>query len=57
MTLALVWRSSRAMTAALVVLTVVSALVPLGVAYAGKRIVDAVVASTSPPRIGTQTST
>ncbi len=43
MTLALVWRSSRPMTIALGVLTVVGALVPLGVAYAGKRIVDAVV--------------
>jgi ATP-binding cassette subfamily B protein len=39
----LVWRSSRAMTLALAVLTLVGALVPLGVAYAGKRIVDAVV--------------
>ncbi len=44
MTLALVWRSSRPMTVSLGALTVVGALVPLGVAYAGKRIVDAVVA-------------
>jgi ATP-binding cassette, subfamily B, bacterial len=44
MTLRLVWRSSRPMTLALAGLTLVGALVPLGVAYAGKRIVDAVVA-------------
>jgi ATP-binding cassette, subfamily B, bacterial len=44
MTLRLVWRSSRSMTVALAILTLVGALVPLGVAYAGKRIVDAVVA-------------
>jgi ATP-binding cassette, subfamily B, bacterial len=44
MTLRLVWRSSPAMTIALGALTLVGALVPLGVAYAGKRIVDAVVA-------------
>jgi ATP-binding cassette subfamily B protein len=44
MTLRLVWRSSHAMTIAQAALTLVGALVPLGVAYAGKRIVDAVVA-------------
>jgi ATP-binding cassette subfamily B protein len=44
MTLALVWRSSPSQTIALGVLTLVGGLVPLGVAYAGKRIVDAVVA-------------
>jgi len=44
MTLALVWRSSPGMTVSLAVLTLVGGLVPLGVAYAGKRIVDAVVA-------------
>jgi len=44
MTLALVWRSSPPQTVALAVLTLVGGLVPLGVAYAGKRIVDAVVA-------------
>jgi ATP-binding cassette subfamily B protein len=44
MTLALVWRSSPPMTIALGVLTLVGGLVPLGVAVAGKRIVDAVVA-------------
>jgi ATP-binding cassette subfamily B protein len=43
-TLQLVWRSSPAMTIAQASLTGVGALVPLGVAYAGKRIVDAVVA-------------
>ncbi|HEY4016248.1 MAG TPA: ABC transporter ATP-binding protein [Polyangiaceae bacterium] len=43
-TLQLVWRSSPVMTIAQASLTGVGALVPLGVAYAGKRIVDAVVA-------------
>jgi ATP-binding cassette subfamily B protein len=43
-TLRLVWRSSPAQTAALAGLTLVGGLVPLGVAYVGKRIVDAVVA-------------
>jgi ATP-binding cassette, subfamily B, bacterial len=43
MTLALVWRSSPPQTLALGGLTLVGGLVPLGVAYAGKRIVDAVV--------------
>ncbi len=42
-TMALVWASSRAQTIALGANTVVGALVPLGIAYAGKRIVDAVV--------------
>ncbi len=44
MTLRLVWRSSPAQTVALAGLTLVGGLVPLGVAYAGKKIVDAVVA-------------
>jgi len=44
MTLALVWASSRAMTVALGAMTLAGGLLPLGVAYAGKRIVDAVVA-------------
>jgi ATP-binding cassette subfamily B protein len=44
MTLRLVWRSSPSMTVALGALTLVGALVPLGVAYVGKRIVDSVVA-------------
>ncbi len=44
MTMALVWRSSPLQTVALAALTVFGGMVPLGVAYAGKRIVDAVVA-------------
>jgi len=44
MTLALVWRSSPPQTVALGALTLVGGVVPLGVAYVGKRIVDAVVA-------------
>lgn len=44
MTLRLVWRSSPTQAVALGVLTLVGGVVPLGVAYAGKRIVDAVVA-------------
>src|SRR5262245_46247667 len=43
-TLGLVWRSSRRATVTLGLLTIISALLPLGIAYAGKRIVDAVVA-------------
>jgi ATP-binding cassette subfamily B protein len=42
-TIALVWESSHAQTIALGAFTLVGALVPLGIAYAGKRIVDAVV--------------
>lgn len=42
--LALVWRSSRALTLALAVLTLLAAATPPAVAWAGKRIVDAVVA-------------
>ena len=44
MTLRLVWRSSPTMTGALLAMTLVGGLVPLGIAYSGKRIVDAVVA-------------
>ena len=44
MTLGLVWNSSTPMTVALASMTLAGGLVPLGVAYAGKRIVDAVVA-------------
>ncbi|HEY6464308.1 MAG TPA: ABC transporter ATP-binding protein, partial [Polyangiaceae bacterium] len=44
MTLGLVWRSSPSQTVGLALLTLVGGLVPLGIAYAGKRIVDAVVA-------------
>ncbi len=47
-TLRLVWRSSPVQTSALAVLTLVGGLVPLGVAYVGKRIVDAVVAGSRP---------
>ena len=43
-TLTLVWASSRRLSATLAGLTLLSALVPLGIAYAGKGIVDAVVA-------------
>jgi len=43
-TLALVWSASRSMTAGLGILTVVSALLPLGIAFVGKEIIDAVVA-------------
>ncbi|MHB8879472.1 MAG: ABC transporter ATP-binding protein, partial [Myxococcaceae bacterium] len=43
-TLRLVWRSSPGLTVALAALTLAAALLPLGVAYAGKAIVDAVVA-------------
>ncbi len=43
-TLKLVWRSSPTLTSLLAGLTLVAAFLPLGTAYAGKRIVDAVVA-------------
>ena len=41
--LALVWRSSKGLTLALAVLTLVISAVPPAIAYAGKRIVDEVV--------------
>src|SRR5262245_9026634 len=41
----LVWRSAPAGTVALAALTLVSALLPLQVAYVGKLIVDAVMAA------------
>jgi ATP-binding cassette subfamily B protein len=44
---AMVWRASRFLTTALAVMTLVAALVPPAVAWAGKRIVDAVVARSS----------
>jgi ATP-binding cassette subfamily B protein len=44
----MVWRASRAQTVALAALTVLASALPLGVAYAGKRIVDAVVARSAP---------
>ncbi|WP_437966467.1 ABC transporter ATP-binding protein [Sorangium sp. So ce260] len=43
-TLTLVWRSSKAATLALAALTLAAAVLPLGVAYVGKAIMDAVVA-------------
>jgi ATP-binding cassette subfamily B protein len=43
-TLGLVWASSRPMTLALGAATAAGAVLPLGVAWVGKRIVDAVVA-------------
>ena len=43
-TLALVWAASPAMTVVLGVLTVISAVLPLGIAFVGKEIIDAVVA-------------
>ncbi|WP_437830624.1 ABC transporter ATP-binding protein [Sorangium sp. So ce1153] len=43
-TLKLVWRSSRAASVALGALTLAAAVLPLGVAYVGKTITDAVVA-------------
>jgi ATP-binding cassette subfamily B protein len=43
-TVALVWRSSRGWTVTLGLLTLAASVLPLGIAYAGKRIVDAVVA-------------
>jgi len=42
-TLLLVWASSPGLVAALVVLTILGALAPILVAYAGKHIIDAVV--------------
>jgi ATP-binding cassette subfamily B protein len=51
MTLRLVWRSSKGLTMALAAMTLVGGLVPLGVAYAGKRIVDAVVAHSAPDTV------
>ncbi|MGK4001637.1 ABC transporter ATP-binding protein [Sorangium sp. So ce1036] len=43
-TLGLVWRSSRAASVTLGALTLAAAVLPLGVAYVGKTITDAVVA-------------
>ena len=43
----LVWHSSRPLTVALALLTLVVAAVPPGIALAGKRIVDAVVAGSA----------
>jgi ATP-binding cassette subfamily B protein len=46
-TLGLVWKSSPGATATLALLTLASAGLPLGIAYAGKAIVDQVVAKSS----------
>lgn len=46
-TLALVWRSSRGTTLALGAITIVAALLPLLIAWLGKRIIDAVVAQST----------
>jgi ATP-binding cassette, subfamily B, bacterial len=46
-TLGLVWRAAPVGVAVLAVLTFISALLPLGIAYAGKGIVDSVVARSS----------
>jgi ATP-binding cassette subfamily B protein len=43
-TIALVFRASPASTIALAALTAIAAVLPLGIAYAGKSIIDAVVA-------------
>src|SRR6185369_14884233 len=46
-TLRLVWNASRWQSAVLGALTLVSAILPLGVAYVAKAIIDAVVARSS----------
>src|SRR3954468_11748723 len=46
-TVKLVWKSSPLATSVLAALTLVSAVLPLGIAYAGKGIVDSVVAASS----------
>jgi ATP-binding cassette, subfamily B, bacterial len=46
-TMKLVWRASPVATGVLAALTLVSAVLPLGVAYAGKGIVDSVVAASA----------
>ena len=43
-TVGLVWRAARAGTLGIAALTLANAVLPLGVAYVGKRLVDAVVA-------------
>ena len=46
-TLALVWKASRSQSAILGALTLFSAILPLGIAYVAKAIIDAVVARSS----------
>jgi ATP-binding cassette subfamily B protein len=50
--IALVWSTHRALTVALGLLTVAAGLMPAGVAYIGKLIVDAVVAALDANRTG-----
>jgi ATP-binding cassette subfamily B protein len=47
-TLGLVWRTSRPLTVALGVLTLLGALVPIAIAWVGKQIIDGVVAQNGP---------
>jgi ATP-binding cassette subfamily B protein len=47
-TLGLVWKASRRQSLLLGVLTVLSAMLPLSIAYVAKAIIDAVVAQSSP---------
>jgi ATP-binding cassette, subfamily B, bacterial len=47
-TLGLVWRTSRPLTVALGALTLLGALVPVGIAWVGKQIIDGVVAQNGP---------
>ena len=47
-TLGLVWRTSRPLTVALGVLTLLGALVPIAIAWVGKQIIDGVVAHSGP---------
>lgn len=47
-TIGLVWRAARAGTLGIASLTLSNAVLPLGVAYVGKRLVDAVVAQDRP---------
>jgi ATP-binding cassette subfamily B protein len=46
-TLAMVWRSSPKLTFSLGALTIIAAALPPSIAWAGKRIVDAVVAAST----------
>jgi ATP-binding cassette subfamily B protein len=50
-TLGLVWRSSAGSTTALGLLTLMAAVLPIGIAYAGKGIVDAVMSGSRPATI------
>lgn len=50
-TLGLVWKSSAASTIALGLLTLLASVLPIGMAYAGKGIVDAVLSGSRPATI------